>query len=173
MRSRLPSTQQLALTHTHRPAIRAAAPGLRAASAQPSAGASSKTIQTRIYCKAVASNTRTELFLVTRDRPGLLVDICRVLSDCSLSILSASINTEGEAANDMFYVSYRGKALEGPMARFLIPFNSSTIRALFPRALLSALRLSGPAPAPARWLRGYFSVGGRSETRCALFSSAG
>lgn len=78
-------------------------------------GVSARAVQTRIYVKALAAGTRSELFIVTRDRPGLLVDICRVLADCSLNVLSASIETEGAAANDTFYVTYRGKALEGPM----------------------------------------------------------
>lgn len=104
-------------------------------------GASSKTIQTRIYCKPVAAGTRSELFIVTRDRPGLLVDICRVLADCSLNVLSASINTEGDAANDLFFVTYRGKALEGPMASAPGPRPA-------PRPAAAPGRKPGPASRP-------------------------
>lgn len=84
-------------------------------------GATTRAIATRIYVKSLAAGTRSELFIVTRDRPGLLVDICRVLADCSLNVLSASISTEGAAANDTFYVTYRGKALAKPMARAAPP----------------------------------------------------
>ena len=74
-------------------------------------------IPTSIRIKPSASGSRSALELVTTDRPGLLVDVVRVLKDCSLNVVSASINTEGLAAKDIFYITYRGKALNSSMAR--------------------------------------------------------
>jgi UTP:GlnB (protein PII) uridylyltransferase len=50
-------------------------------------------IPTTISISAQASGARSALQLFTTDRPGLLVDIVRVLKDCSLNVVSASINT--------------------------------------------------------------------------------
>ncbi len=51
------------------------------------------TIETTIAIKSDASGARSALKLKTTDRPGLLVDIVRVLKDCSLNVISANINT--------------------------------------------------------------------------------
>ncbi|MHA3916629.1 [protein-PII] uridylyltransferase [Halovulum sp. GXIMD14793] len=40
----------------------------------------------------------------TRDRPGLLYDLSRTLTDCGISISSALVTTYGEQAVDSFYV---------------------------------------------------------------------
>ena len=40
-----------------------------------------------------------------RDRPGLLADLARTISDAGLSILSAHIDSYGERAVDAFYVT--------------------------------------------------------------------
>jgi hypothetical protein len=50
-------------------------------------------IPTTISIKPQASGARSALELTTTDRPGLLVDVVRVLKDCSLNVVSASINT--------------------------------------------------------------------------------
>jgi len=54
------------------------------------------------------NNTGSELFTMievdTRDRPGLLYDLARTLTDCGVSISSAIIATYGEQAVDTFYV---------------------------------------------------------------------
>jgi len=74
-------------------------------------------IPTSIRIVPSASGSRSAVELKTTDRPGLLVDIVRVLKDCSLNVVSASINTVGLAAEDTFYVTYRGKALNSSMVR--------------------------------------------------------
>ena len=58
---------------------------------------------------------RSALLITTTDRPGLLVDIVKVLKDCSLNVVAANVNTVGLAASDTFYVTYRGKALDKNM----------------------------------------------------------
>ena len=51
-----------------------------------------------------ASETSTVVEASGRDRPGLLADLARTLSDAELSILSAHIDNYGERAVDAFYV---------------------------------------------------------------------
>jgi [protein-PII] uridylyltransferase len=51
-----------------------------------------------------ASETSTVVEASGRDRPGLLADLARALSDADLSILSAHIDGYGERAVDAFYV---------------------------------------------------------------------
>jgi [protein-PII] uridylyltransferase len=51
-----------------------------------------------------ASETSTVVEASGRDRPGLLADLARTLSDAELSILSAHIESYGERAVDAFYV---------------------------------------------------------------------
>jgi [protein-PII] uridylyltransferase len=51
-----------------------------------------------------ASETSTVVEASGRDRPGLLADLARALSDADLSILSAHIDSYGERAVDAFYV---------------------------------------------------------------------
>ncbi len=54
------------------------------------------------------NNTGSDYFTIvevdTRDRPGLLFDLTRTLTDCGVSISSAIIATYGEQAVDTFYV---------------------------------------------------------------------
>jgi UTP:GlnB (protein PII) uridylyltransferase len=77
------------------------------------------SVPTRIGFRPSASGARSELSIETTDRPGLLVDIVRVLKDCSLNVVSAKIETAGETAIDTFFVTYKGKALEGPMVELV------------------------------------------------------
>jgi UTP:GlnB (protein PII) uridylyltransferase len=59
------------------------------------------------------------LAVETADRPGLLLDIVKVVSDISVLIESAEINTEGLVAKDQFYVSYGGQALSKSLEQVL------------------------------------------------------
>jgi [protein-PII] uridylyltransferase len=52
-----------------------------------------------------ASETSTVVEASGRDRPGLLADLARTISDAGLSILSAHIESYGERAVDAFYVT--------------------------------------------------------------------
>ena len=77
-------------------------------------------VPTTIRITSAPAGNRSALELKTLDRPGLLVDIVRVLKDCSLNVVSASINTAGPAAQDTFYVTYHGKALNKSMEQLVI-----------------------------------------------------
>ncbi len=90
------------------------------------------TVAPRVLIDDSASRTYTVLEVNGRDRPGLLYDLTRTLTDLNLQIGSARIATYGEAAVDVFYVkdlfglkvSHEGKlaqihaallaAIEGP-----------------------------------------------------------
>jgi [protein-PII] uridylyltransferase len=56
----------------------------------------------------IFDNDGSEIFTIievdTRDRPGLLFDLARTLTDCGASISSAIVATYGEQAVDAFYV---------------------------------------------------------------------
>ncbi|MBU2091142.1 MAG: [protein-PII] uridylyltransferase [Alphaproteobacteria bacterium] len=58
----------------------------------------------RVLIDNKASATHTVIELNGRDRPGLLYDITRALTQLSLQIFSAKISTYGETAIDVFYV---------------------------------------------------------------------
>jgi [protein-PII] uridylyltransferase len=55
-----------------------------------------------------ASEGATVIETTGRDRPGLLADLARTLSDAELSIVSAHIDNYGERAVDAFYVTDPG-----------------------------------------------------------------
>lgn len=56
----------------------------------------------------IFDNEGSDIFTIievdTRDRPGLLFDLARTLTDCGVSIFSSIIATYGEQAVDAFYV---------------------------------------------------------------------
>jgi [protein-PII] uridylyltransferase len=58
----------------------------------------------RVLIDNKASTTHTVIELNGRDRPGLLYDVTRALTNLSLQISSAKISTYGEKAIDVFYV---------------------------------------------------------------------
>ncbi|KAL3581171.1 hypothetical protein D5086_015503 [Populus alba] len=56
------------------------------------------------------------LFLVeTADRPGLLVDLVKIITDINISVESGEFDTEGLLAKAKFHVSYKGKAISKPL----------------------------------------------------------
>ncbi|GAQ91147.1 hypothetical protein KFL_007340070 [Klebsormidium nitens] len=59
--------------------------------------------------------TSSCIHVETPDRPGLLLEIVKVLTDISVVIKSADIHTEGLVALDDFVVSYQGEALNKSM----------------------------------------------------------
>ncbi|KAL6955682.1 ACT domain-containing protein acr11 [Sarracenia purpurea var. burkii] len=62
---------------------------------------------------------RSLLYVETADRPGLLVDLVKIITDISVSVESGEFDTEGLLAKAKFHVSYRGKALIKPLQQVL------------------------------------------------------
>jgi len=73
------------------------------------------SIPTSIKIRAGARNVRSVMDLVTADRPGLLVNVVKVLKDISVNVVSAEVDTIGPMAHDVFFLTYKGEALEPPM----------------------------------------------------------
>lgn len=62
-------------------------------------------IATEIYFHIDENNQRTQMEVVTSDRPGLLARIARGLLECNVLLQNAKISTFGERAEDIFFVS--------------------------------------------------------------------
>ncbi|GLT50086.1 hypothetical protein SLA2020_235970 [Shorea laevis] len=60
------------------------------------------------------------LYVETADRPGLLVEIIKIIADINVDVESAEIDTEGLVAKDKFHVSYRGQALSRSLSEVLV-----------------------------------------------------
>ncbi|XP_065869775.1 ACT domain-containing protein ACR12 [Euphorbia lathyris] len=76
-------------------------------------------IATRILVKDDGP-TRSLLCIETADRPGLVVEIMKIMADINLDVESAEIETEGLRAKDKFHVSYRGAALTSSLSQVLV-----------------------------------------------------
>ncbi|WRX12188.1 hypothetical protein QQP08_004675 [Theobroma cacao] len=76
-------------------------------------------IATRIYVKEDGPK-RSLLCIETADRPGLLVEIIKIITDVNIDVESAEIDTEGLVAKDKFHVSYRGAALNSSLSQVLV-----------------------------------------------------
>ncbi|XP_008342759.3 ACT domain-containing protein ACR11-like isoform X2 [Malus domestica] len=55
--------------------------------------------------------TRSLLYVESADRPGLLVDLVKIIIDVNVAVESGEFDTEGLLAKAKFHVSYRGKPL--------------------------------------------------------------
>ncbi|KAE8715598.1 ACT domain-containing protein DS12 [Hibiscus syriacus] len=62
---------------------------------------------------------RSLLFVETADRPGLLVDLVKTISDINIAVESGEFDTEGLLAKATFHVNYKGKALIKPLQQVL------------------------------------------------------
>ncbi|KAK9097863.1 hypothetical protein Syun_024908 [Stephania yunnanensis] len=62
---------------------------------------------------------RSLLYVETADRPGLLVDLVKMVTDISIQVESGEFDTEGLLAKTKFHVSYRGKAIIKPLQMVL------------------------------------------------------
>jgi UTP:GlnB (protein PII) uridylyltransferase len=64
-------------------------------------------VPTTIDMSEASNGTCSILKIRTADRPGLLVDIVRVLKDVNLNVVSAEVDTIGTEAQDEFFVTYQ------------------------------------------------------------------
>ncbi|XWS56872.1 hypothetical protein CRYUN_Cryun09bG0122700 [Craigia yunnanensis] len=76
-------------------------------------------IATHIHVKEDGPK-RSLLSIQTADRPGLLVEIIKIIADINIDVESAEIDTEGLVAKDKFHVSYRGAALNSSLSQVLV-----------------------------------------------------
>ncbi|TYH14070.1 hypothetical protein ES288_A06G189800v1 [Gossypium darwinii] len=62
---------------------------------------------------------RSLLHVETADRPGLLVDLVKIITDINITVESGEFDTEGLLAKAKFHVSYKGKAIIRPLQQVL------------------------------------------------------
>ncbi|KAG1326914.1 ACT domain-containing protein DS12, chloroplastic [Cocos nucifera] len=55
------------------------------------------------------------LVVETADRPGLLVDLVKIITDINITVQSGEFDTEGLLAKAKFHVSYRDKPISKPL----------------------------------------------------------
>lgn len=70
-----------------------------------------KVVQTTIDVSEAPNGSCSLLKIVTADRAGLLVDIVSVLKDINLNVVSAEVDTIGDQAVDLFFITYHGEPL--------------------------------------------------------------
>ncbi|KAL2463054.1 ACT domain-containing protein ACR11-like [Forsythia ovata] len=63
---------------------------------------------------------RSLLYVETADRPGLLVDFVKIITDINIAVESGEFDTEGLLAKAKFHVSYKGKAVSKPLQQPLL-----------------------------------------------------
>ncbi|KAK1289178.1 hypothetical protein QJS10_CPB18g00183 [Acorus calamus] len=62
---------------------------------------------------------RSLLYVEAADRPGLLVDLVKIITDINISVESGEFDTEGLLAKAKFHVSYKDKAISKPLQQVL------------------------------------------------------
>lgn len=75
-------------------------------------------IATRISIRDDGPN-RSLLYVESADRPGLLVDLVKNITDINVAVESGEFDTEGLLAKAKFHVSYRDKALIKPLQQVI------------------------------------------------------
>ena len=72
-------------------------------------------IQPSIHIDDKCSSHSTVIEITTQDRPGLLYDISSDLAELGCNIEVAIIDTQGQSANDVFYVTHGGGKLDAAL----------------------------------------------------------
>jgi [protein-PII] uridylyltransferase len=84
-------------------------------------------VETRIGYDDTSSAHSTLLEIMAQDRPGLLYDVGSSLARLGCNIDVALIDTEGQKAIDVFYLTERGKKLSQPKQELLREVLQSTL----------------------------------------------
>jgi [protein-PII] uridylyltransferase len=84
-------------------------------------------VETRINYDDASSVHSTLLEIMAQDRPGLLYDVGSALARLGCNIDVALIDTEGQKAIDVFYLTERGKKLTQPKQELLREVLQSTL----------------------------------------------
>jgi [protein-PII] uridylyltransferase len=77
------------------------------------------TVRTQVHFDSLSSSHSTLLEIVAQDRPALLYDISSTLAKLGCNIEVVLIDTQGQAAIDVFYLSHQGGKLSSQTQRDL------------------------------------------------------